>query len=640
MYKSRFTKWGIGKYTSKQDWQAFVILKDRARAAGIDLRQVQIHNRIRNLPELERYLRKQEISEEDFLNEAIKAGASVPDHVRSIPAPVSSAEQTAAVDGVWTPIGHSCDSFVNETLNSLPTIEGVELPLFESSFNNAQGLPHDHSNKFEGSQLQHHDPQSCPQGDAPRESHFKHHDHPQSCPSGIPPELTMYLAQAVNPMSGIMPIGPSYVDLSAMAEQISTPYQAHVYHNHGTREIDVTHGTANLSVPSFQSLAQARLESVDFDGAQDLRQNRQLSSADDLSSALHMPVPGSVPDPTAQYVQTEEHHAFMGYVFMACMSDAAGVVDCDVDLREFWMDQASLKLRVMCVAQDPMLLVTVHTILVWLQVHDTDSRAESLIGDLSRETEFELGKDSSIAVTLQCMTAAAGKKLPNSPIGLDTLRRVVHEFGAEMGPNHPHTLVALYYMCFHMLLVHRRFAEAEEELRKLYNTTSNILGKSSFLAVCVLGTLSRAQSRQNKHHAALDTVNQCIQEAPLGLNHPHRLELLSRKALICGHLKDKLKPEEDTERLYWDAMMERLHWTVVRGRVATLGGHHSHTQAAHETLLETLTTNGRWELMKGEVQELLTKPQVAVSSYESWWQSKVPRDRDGDVKRAWGESTE
>ena len=154
--------------------------------------------------------------------------------------------------------------------------------------------------------------------------------------------------------------------------------------------------------------------------------------------------------------------------------------------------------------------------------------------------------------------------------------------------------------------------------------------------MCVLATLSRAQSRQNKHHAALDTIDQCLKEAPLGLNHPQLLDLLCRKALICGHLKDKLKPTKETERQYWDEKMEELYWIVTRGRVATLGRHHKRTIEAHDTLIGILEDNRRYDLeaVKAEALELLKQPQMAVSSYESWWQSMVPKDREGETQLA------
>ena len=155
MYKSRFDKWGFGKNTSKQDWQAFVILRDRAQTAGIDLRQIQVHSRIRSLPELEAYLRSQKISEADFLEGAMNARVYVPEHVRSIPALVSDVEQVAVADDVWQPIEQSGTHWINDTLTSLHANQGVKLLPFHSAPLTVQESSHSGNKTFEDSQLGH-----------------------------------------------------------------------------------------------------------------------------------------------------------------------------------------------------------------------------------------------------------------------------------------------------------------------------------------------------------------------------------------------------------------------------------------------------------------------------------------------------
>src|SRR5436305_12714015 len=193
----------------------------------------------------------------------------------------------------------------------------------------------------------------------------------------------------------------------------------------------------------------------------------------------------------------------MKEVMMACMSSAAG----DVTLQAEWLSEASDKLRTMSKAGDAMLLVTVNIILVWLEVHDAGPLPESLMRALFNVTAHVLGNESPITCILEWTAAAAGKKLPSSRIDSDALRRIARDFSERLGPEHPHTIVALYYMCFHMIRIDKRYAEAEEELKKLYSTTLKTLGPSSFQTICVLATLSRAQSRQKKYHAALETIN-------------------------------------------------------------------------------------------------------------------------------------
>ena len=582
MYKSRLDKWGFGKYTSKRDWQAFAILRNQKKAAGIDIRQILIHKRIWRLPEFERYLRKQNKSEEDFLQEAMKASISVPDHVRSIPASVNEIEQVATLDDGWDPPV----PFSPDFLYSPQASEAILSLLPQSPLEMAQELYQDSSDTFEDPQPLHHLFQSYSQGDARRPQYYPDHDASQSCFDKVSVNFSIYRPQFAEPTVGIMPPGPSFFDPS----EIAVLFDVHQTFSRGTQEVYDARGPSNL--PMLQPTAETR-------HSFELGLNRCSTGAPLLYTfEASTPASESVKVPILPYVQTEEHHAFMDDVFKACKSAPVGRTSEVADLAEEWMEPAIVKLRAMCVARDPVFLVTIHILIVWIQVQDTEARAELLLSKLSQVAALELGKDSPIAITLECMTAAAGKKLGNSRFKLAQLRGLVRDIAAQSCAEHPYTLVAMYYMCFHMMRVDRKFVEAEEELKKLYQATMKTLGKSNFLAISVLATLSRAQSRQNRHTAGLNTINQCLKDAHLEPNHESRLTLLVRKAIICWNLKDELKPEEGTaqQRIYWDAEVERLCWAVVRGRVATLGSHHKSTLQAHGTLIKILRENGRYDL--------------------------------------------
>ena len=49
---------------------------------------------------------------------------------------------------------------------------------------------------------------------------------------------------------------------------------------------------------------------------------------------------------------------------------------------------------------------------------------------------------------------------------------------------------------------------------------------------------------------------------------------------------------------------ESYYWTIVRGRVATLGQHHIATRKARDSLKEILRENGTWESLKEELENL------------------------------------
>jgi hypothetical protein len=127
-----------------------------------------------------------------------------------------------------------------------------------------------------------------------------------------------------------------------------------------------------------------------------------------------------------------------------------------------------------------MLLVTINIILVWLEVHDAGPLLESLMRALFNVTAHVLGNESPITFILEWTAAAAGKKLPSSHIDSDALRHVALDFSERLGPEHPYTIVLLYFMCFHMVRIDKKYAEAEEEPKKLYSIALNTLESLSF----------------------------------------------------------------------------------------------------------------------------------------------------------------
>ena len=622
-YKTRLNSWGFGKYASRQDWLAVALLKHQKRAAGIDVHKVQIHSRQRNQTDFERYLKQQQVSEADLLSEAMTSGVTVPDHVHCILASVISPKLNASKSLRATGMAAQHDP-AHQVLPHNSRSDGHENILEQPQTSYTQDTTQ-HTNHFRD--LGSNESQKVPSLRSPLHDDSVNIRSDTRLKPSQPPsnhatmKLPQYLEQAVNPMTGIMPSSPSYTDITRMVGQVPVPHGVQRSSYNDTRVMGPVHHHNAFDDLVGPVSAQAHHEAGRSAGEHVAAVSGQSDSHDEYSvSLLEIPI------------GDDRSRAFMKDVMMACMSGAAG----DVTLQAEWLSGALDKLRTMCKAQDAMLLVTVNIILVWLEVHDAGPLLESLMRALFNVTSHVLGNESPITCVLAWTAAAAGRKLPSSHIDSDALRRVARDFSERLGPEHPHTIVALYYMCFHMVGVDKRYAEAEEELKKLYVTALKTLGPSSFQTICVLATLSRAQSRQKKNHAALETINQSIRETPLGLNHPHRLELLVRKALICWKLRD----EDEMQWLYWDGEQEQLYWIVFRGRVATLGRYHKLTERAHDSLVQILQENGRWDIEKGRVQQLLTDPQVATWGHECWWRCMVPRDREGDVQRAPSEETE
>jgi hypothetical protein len=280
----------------------------------------------------------------------------------------------------------------------------------------------------------------------------------------------------------------------------------------------------------------------------------------------------------------------------------------------YFVEQASRKLEMMCMNHDPQLLATLYTVVVWLQVHDEGSTGAGIMRSLHEVASRVLSEDNAICVVLKYLTAAAFKELGNCSMTTSVLRETWTNLSVTFGQDHPHTIVACYCLCFSMLRVDQSYEEAERILSGLCDSASRSLGPRSLQTINIWAKLSRAQNRQGKYRSAFESINTALRETPWGTNHPQRLEMMCRKAIICGKLD--LVDE-----------MEKLYWLVVRGRVATLRKHHKSTQRAHESLVHILKGRGRWESMKGEVQQVHVDPQLALTKYESWWQREVLRER-------------
>ena len=325
-----------------------------------------------------------------------------------------------------------------------------------------------------------------------------------------------------------------------------------------------------------------------------------------LTTALSEQVQPPEPTLSNRYDQT----SYMTACMVACVYGAAR----KKNSMDRCLQRASNFFRQMCASQSPFILSAASTMLTWLLVHAEGSLSERIMMASFHAATEALGSQNPACILLEWLAAAAAGKLEASHIDSARLRQLWQGFNQGLGEEHGHTIVALYCLSFHLIFADRDFAQAERYLEYLCIVSARVFGPSDIQTINILATLSRAQHRQKKFLPALETINRSLIAAPLGLNHPHRLELLLRKAVILWKLN---RMDE----------MEELYWIVVKGRVATLGMHHKATVAAHNSLVDVLHWNGTWEARKGDAHRLLIDPQVSVSDYENWWRRLVEGNR-------------
>lgn len=280
----------------------------------------------------------------------------------------------------------------------------------------------------------------------------------------------------------------------------------------------------------------------------------------------------------------------------------------EYDLMAKSLSKADEILAKMLRAENVMVLSTINLTLTILHAHDQGPMAFSIIRSALHVAHDILGERDNISLTIEWMTAAAGRKLSTCRIKTEILRFVYTTFKRDYGAAHQHTIVALYNLSFQLIL-DKSFAEAEKHLLDLYETSKSTFGPSSMQTITALNTLSRAQNRQGKHQAAIDSLTKSLESHPLGPNHPHRLESMRRLALLF----------EKTERV--DDMISTC-WDVLSGRIKTLGQKHTFTQKAKEELVEVLKQYGRWGdegFSERRIEELYReKSTELVNGYHVW----------------------
>jgi hypothetical protein len=596
MYKTRLSSWGLCKNVRKKDWQDFAIMRQQREATGKPFDRVEIHRKMKSEKNFRDYLKHQNVSEEEFVREAIASSRKVPSHIlyRDSPSPVVAAASIAesrARQGFHADKPHQVETR-KETNSMYPSLLTDEAPLVpaylpalgavNSPGRETAGASHSMqygaslSSSADIDQSEWNNPFNF-QGDASfqgqgpcqgttydRNSGLQGYTTP-NWPNALPltpytMPLPNYLSQVIEPEAGVMPVRPSYNDFGGMLGQILGP--------------------------GFQETA--------------------VGDSSDGSRG---------------------YHAFMSDTIMACISAASK----EFTLCAQWLEKASLELVHMCNSPERLHLAMLSTVLVWLQVHDQGSAdgsigiAESMMRQFTRTAISVLGEDASVCLLLEWMTAVAGKKLADCRITSDMLQQVWVEYRNVLGPQHPNTIVARYCLSFHLINVNKSYAEAEDHLHWAHEAAIKVFGASQLQSINILATLSRAQSRQGNLTGALETIQRCVKEEPLGQNHPHRLMLLLRMAIIYG----RLGLVEEREKLYW---------IVVEGRAATLGPLHESTTSAYNSLVRILQEAGKWDSAKEHVEKLLSEPHVAVSEYETWWSRMAGHGQSS--RRSFSEETE
>jgi tetratricopeptide (TPR) repeat protein len=557
MYKARLSAWEVGKNVSKKDRLWVVLLLRQRREAGKPTSIVYTRDRLRTVKDCLKYLKECETPELDILAAAAASGKEiVPPYIRCV-----------------TPEGSTSEALDH----------AVDLPQAPSNDSETKvEFPHPISSSHSSKNGRHH---GKPSSFVNVESHKATMQLP-SQPNGAAATYHIDLSSESFETLSSSQDAPSVPqgeacdrlqhDVRTMVEQIASPQKVQSF-------------AANLGdLPSWSLLS--RCPGSGFLEEKCSKCGHEISKHAPIPQGFLSTKATELPHEYQSLLSADEDYysAFTAACMSACMYGVKG----DYDIMSLCMQSASSVYEQMLRRDDPLALVGVNMALTWLHAHEQGPMAGSVIRSALRVADAVLGPASAITITLEWMTAVAFRKQKDCPIKTPMLKNVYRRLKESHGATHQHTIVAIYNLGYN-LIQDREYKEAEDCLRYLVDISSHnpSLGPASLQTVSALNTLSRAQAWQGNYEMALETLQKGLRHTPLGPNHPFRLASIKRHAYLLKKLGRI--PEE-----------EPLRWTVLEGRIATLGPQHVNTQKAREELIDLLKELGRWEVMEREVEKL------------------------------------
>lgn len=566
------------KNASRADWPAVALLLWLHGLANLPECDYIVHNKKKTPAEYRRHLRGQNIDEAGFLHEALAANTIIPPHVHCVHI---------------HPLG-TLDVNVERSHHLPVPSQGKDNHLMESGRQLCLRIPPMHG-QSRSNAVRTRFPY---QGDSVPGNHL-----------AVNPPMEV-IQDMRTPFIHYPPSNPE------LSEVIMIEYDPAAWMSAPTpNDIAIRDRAMNSQHQNSSRLIQGKKRKLD---------EVKFNMHDFLQPArMFQPVNTPAPVTEKSHIMTEEHNSelpgvssgqdneldnasrFLAACMAACMYGASG----KYDLLTISFAQAASSIQQMWLGSDPHLLSAISTIAVWLRVYAEGSLPRSIFETIRQAIMASSQASHPIFRLVEWITAAAGGSLADCSIKSTGLREIRTSITETYSADHSNAIVASYCLGFQILL-EGLFREAELHFQQLHETALRVLGPMSLQTVNTLTALSRAQSRQNKHAAALATIELALKGNPPGFGHPHRFELMYRKALICKKLG---RTDE----------MLHSYCVVVEGRSATLGGNHPSTLKAYESLVKALQENGMWESHKDMAHRLLTKPQAVVTEEEASWRSAM-----------------
>jgi tetratricopeptide (TPR) repeat protein len=581
MFKSRLRQWGFVKNLSSNDWHALAKLYKARRDSGKQATEFLINGRRKTIADLQKHIRSlsQKPSEEEFL--AAAESMTVPPHMRSY---------TPDPGGTPNSLSSSTES-ISSTLHFTPISSKIPLSYPRSSSMKDRPL-----HKEDGTA-------PIPSTASPRHPTTEAALQQESVTNEDYVFISNISEAASEALSSPSSCDQVQQDVRTMALQVVKPVP--LMSRYGAEDIrswvlvsstEATEGAQDNGTLCPQCTQAMSEHCISLEGLAPSNQQPRSLLCSAAQEAMILP---------STTEGRGEAWRWMAFCFGACIHMSRG----DTELSTKLLASAAEELEEMLSKYDPLTLMSLNLMLSILHMHDQGSIAERIVRSAFEVAQRVLSVDDGIRVTIEWMVTVAGRTLQKGGEVLVKLERIHQAFDTTLGTSSPTTIASLYNVAW-MLCCEGRWQEAEETLQDLYERSSASLGTMHLQSTMALATLSRAQSRQGKYTAAINTIKLSIRDSvsTLGRSHPYRLELKRRLALMYQDIGKK-------------ELMEDLYWDVLKGRIKMLGTEHPYTAGAKADVEELLKELGQWNedgSTQSSIDQLFINTSPVCVSYEAY----------------------
>ncbi|KAK5957037.1 hypothetical protein OHC33_001406 [Knufia fluminis] len=556
MIKARLKQWGFLKNAKRDDWLFLALLYENRKERGLRSTVFDVRGHRKTPKDLQRFIRNQNMTAEQFLDEAREAAGTkqIPEYIQALTpdsrhyhdSPPDDAEQD-----FFTPS---------------PPLRSAQLAYPPSAIV-SQGDPrHDRATNHERTARD-----AAFAFDTGTSSNINRNLQPpidmqdsayisamsssnSSACTQMQMEFEMLGSQLVHPAPLISRIGDE--DISSWALLSSSPSSSET----SSRSIQFVCSRCNQ--PSDQHFVS--LDS--FESHQPVR--RDILNGDDHT--LHLPVS----------TKDEGSWLWVSRCFLACMCLRKD----DTNAADQSLKEAAKEFERLLERKDRQLLTAAGLVMTVLHMHDQGAIARRVIESAYEVTRRVLAEDHPIAITIRYLTASATMSQNEWGITSDLLKTVCQKFLDYYPPNHEYVIAARYNYSW-MLKFEGRLDEAEAEARNVYSLSCETLGKIHMQSVTCLAVFAGCiYPNPQRIDECVATFDQVIKQASisLGRHHPYTLEAKRRMA---EKMIEKSGSSSQTLQLYKD---------VLWGRVHMLGPAHHFTQGAKEKYEEELQKMNLW----------------------------------------------